>query len=149
MPAPSFNLKAGIPLFLGAFVLSAVLLYGGAQLVDSDDPAAASEEEEVGGVPGGPATLRLVARNNQFDRRNLAASAGAQVTLTFVNEDAAGLHNFALYTNSRATEKIFGSDAKAGPLTEDVRFTAPSSPGTYFFRCDAHPDTMTGSFAVR
>jgi N-methylhydantoinase B len=28
------------------------------------------------------------------------------------------------------------------------RFTAPSVPGTYFFRCDFHPVTMSGTFVV-
>ena len=37
--------------------------------------------------------------------------------------------------------------AGPGKLTEN--FKAPSSPGNYFFRCDAHPDQMTGTFVVK
>ena len=28
-------------------------------------------------------------------------------------------------------------------------FDAPERPGNYFFRCDVHPDTMTGTFRVQ
>jgi plastocyanin len=33
--------------------------------------------------------------------------------------------------------------------TEDVAFNAPSTPGSYYFRCDVHPDTMDGTFSVQ
>jgi len=61
------------------------------------------------------------------------------------------------------TEKVDGQnqvpDARAKPLddsrdggnvgaTTTYTFTAPSTPGTYFFRCDVHPETMTGQFIV-
>lgn len=36
-----------------------------------------------------------------------------------------------------------------GPATTTYTFTAPSTPGTYFFRCDVHPTVMTGQFIVQ
>jgi len=72
--------------------------------------------------------------------------AGASVTINFENRE--GLpHNFALYTNSSASTMIFRGDV----ITNDTivyTFTAPSTPGTYFFRCDVHPTAMTGTFIV-
>jgi plastocyanin len=35
-----------------------------------------------------------------------------------------------------------------GPTTTTYTFTAPSTPGSYFFRCDVHPTQMTGTFVV-
>jgi hypothetical protein len=29
------------------------------------------------------------------------------------------------------------------------KFTAPSTPGTYYFHCDVHPDQMNGTFIVQ
>jgi hypothetical protein len=64
------------------------------------------------------------------------------------NQDAGVLHNFAVYTNAQATTRVFMGDLVAGPIVHDYTFTAPP-PGTYFFRCDVHPDTMTGTFTSR
>ena len=36
----------------------------------------------------------------------------------------------------------------AGPGVDDTVFTIPAA-GSYFFRCDIHPTTMTGTFTVR
>ncbi|HLF76766.1 MAG TPA: hypothetical protein VJB57_04680 [Dehalococcoidia bacterium] len=99
-------------------------------------------------APAGTTSLQLVARNILFDKRSLSAAANAPVQLTFDNTDVGTLHNFALYTNNRATTKIFGGELTTGPNVTVYRFTAPAA-GSYFFRCDVHPDTMTGTFTSR
>jgi plastocyanin len=44
---------------------------------------------------------------------------------------------------------IFVGQIITGPsATIDYKFTAPITPGTYFFRCDVHP-SMNGSFIVQ
>ena len=100
--------------------------------------------------PGGGQTvqLTLTAKSLAFDKSMLAVPAGATVMLTFVNQDSGVPHNFALYTNSAASTAIFRGDIITGPQTATYTFTAPSTPGTYFFRCDVHPTIMTGSFVV-
>jgi len=35
-----------------------------------------------------------------------------------------------------------------GPRQVEYGFVAPTAPGNYFFRCDVHPDQMTGTFVV-
>jgi hypothetical protein len=142
------NMKYGVLMLFAVFAISAVAMFGGAQLVDIEE-AASADEEGGGGVPGGPVSVRIVAQNSLFDRRTIAASPGAQVTVTLVNNDAGVLHNIAFYTNRSASTKIAGTDPAPGVVTEELRFTAPSSPGNNFFRCDVHPDTMTGTFSVR
>ncbi len=99
-------------------------------------------------APPGATVLQLAARTLLFDKRSLSAAANQPVVLQFNNEDVGTLHNFAIYTNRNATTKIFGSDLVTGPKVETLNFTAPA-PGSYFFRCDVHPDTMTGTFTSR
>jgi plastocyanin len=99
---------------------------------------------------GGTAvTINLVAQNMAFDKNSITVAAGANVTITFNNKDTIP-HNFALYTNSSATPPaIFQGQTVTGPTTVTYTFTAPATPGTYFFRCDVHPTSMTGSFIVQ
>ena len=84
-----------------------------------------------------------------FDKNSITVVAGANVTITFNNKDTIP-HNFALYTNSSATPPaIFQGQTVTGPTTVTYTFTDPATPGTYFFRCDVHPTSMTGSFIVQ
>jgi plastocyanin len=100
--------------------------------------------------PGGGTTVRmnLTARNVAFDQSTLSAPAGSTVIMTFVNNDFGVTHNFALYTDLHATTSIFVGDFITGSNTATYTFTVPSTPGSYFFRCDVHPETMTGTFTV-
>jgi plastocyanin len=144
---PGKNLVVGSLLFVVVFVAGSLALYGGAKLVERDEPVVEAVEEDVG-VPGGPVTIRLVAKDLAFDKRSVAASAGSDVTIILDNQDPA-IHNVAFYTNNRATQSIFVGELFAGPATRQATFKAPSAAGGYYFRCDAHPDTMNGSFSVR
>ncbi|OGO07453.1 MAG: hypothetical protein A2Y92_02715 [Chloroflexi bacterium RBG_13_57_8] len=91
-------------------------------------------------------TIDLVTRNMAFDKTTITVPAGALMTINFDNQDSVP-HNFALYTDSSAATSIFvGQTIGKGSLT--YKFTAPSTPGSYFFRCDVHPTSMTGTFVV-
>jgi glucose/arabinose dehydrogenase/plastocyanin len=92
--------------------------------------------------------ITLTAQNMAFDAKTLTAPAGSTVVMTFVNKDNNMPHNFALYTDSTATTKIFAGDFVTGPKTITYTFAVPSKPGNYFFRCDIHPELMTGTFVV-
>ena len=93
------------------------------------------------------ATIDLSANNLAFDKSQITVPAGALVTIVFNNMESIP-HNFALYETSAATTSIFVGDVITGPETITYKFRAPSAPGTYFFRCDVHPNTMTGDFIV-
>ncbi len=97
---------------------------------------------------GGTAQITLTAQNIAFDKSTLTVPAGATVVITFVNMDAGIPHNFALYTDSHATQKIFAGSFVTGPATVTYTFKAPATPGTYYFRCDVHPTVMYGDFVV-
>ncbi|MEN6342251.1 MAG: PQQ-dependent sugar dehydrogenase [Methanospirillum sp.] len=100
------------------------------------------------GTTGGSVAVTLTAKNIAFSTNSITVPAGSTVTLTFVNNDSGVPHNFAVYTDASAATSIFRGQIVTGPGTTTYTFTAPGAPGTYFFRCDVHPETMTGSFVV-
>ena len=98
---------------------------------------------------GNAVTIDLTAQNVAFDKSTITVPAGAQVTINFNNQDNGIPHNFAVYTDSSASQSIFVGQTITGPDTTTYTFTAPSTAGTYFFRCDVHPTQMTGQFIVQ
>jgi plastocyanin len=149
-------LESNPSLVLGIITLLVFGFVGGAAmlalapLVDSSE---APVEEAAGGggatTPGGPVNVTVVARNLSFDKRTINASPGADMTVVLDNQDSGVLHNIAFYTNRSAATKIYVGELTAGPGKLTEKFKAPATAGNYFFRCDAHPDQMTGSFVVK
>jgi plastocyanin len=146
MLKPGVNLKLGLPLLVIAFVVSFLALYGTALWVDKEESAASAGDVPI---PGGPTVVTIVAQSLKFDKNTITANAGLDVTVTLENRDAGVPHNVAFYTNRSAAQKIFGGELITGVSSETFTFPAPGAPGNYFFRCDAHPDTMTGTFIVQ
>ncbi len=97
----------------------------------------------------GAETIPLAAQNLAFSTSTITVRAGEQVTIAFNNMDAGVPHNFAVYTDASASTAIFTGAIVTGPTTTTYTFTAPSQPGNYFFRCDVHPTTMTGTLIVQ
>ncbi|HET9848586.1 MAG TPA: PQQ-binding-like beta-propeller repeat protein [Candidatus Dormibacteraeota bacterium] len=100
------------------------------------------------------ATTLCISTSNQgngisFNTNQLTASAGAHVTLTYMN-DSAIPHNWHVFDGANASSpSIASTGIKAGPNdVESVSFTVPSTPGRYFFQCDVHPTLMTGYLVV-
>jgi plastocyanin len=92
-------------------------------------------------------SVDLTAQDMAFDKSVITVPAGAQVTINFINKDKVG-HNFAAYTSEAATTPIFvGEIISSSSIT--YKFTAPSTPGTYFFRCDPHARIMKGQLIVQ
>ncbi len=137
-------------LFTAGIVLSAgCASQAPGQPTPAQTAATIAPTTNVTGTAGGTSVaMTLTAKDIAFDTSTLSAPAGSTVALTFVNNDAGVPHNFALYTDSTAATSIFRGANISGPATTTYTFTAPATPGSYFFRCDPHPETMTGSFVV-
>jgi plastocyanin len=99
-----------------------------------------------GGGGGGGATVQLVAKDIAFDTNEITLTAGAQTTVELDNQDFVR-HNFAIYEDESGEAAIFQGEIVEGPATTQYSFTAPDA-GTYFFRCDVHPNQMTGTVVV-
>ena len=93
-------------------------------------------------------TIDLRAQNIRFDKNTITVPAGARVTVVFNHQDSGTRHNFAAYETEAAAEIIFRGEIFRGRETRIYEFTAPTTPGTYFFRCDVHSGIMTGDFIV-
>jgi plastocyanin len=93
--------------------------------------------------------ITVTASGMAFDTSTITVSAGAHLTITFINNDNGIPHNMAFYTSSAATTVIYQGARTTGVSKVTYTFDAPATPGTYFFRCDVHPNTMTGQFIVR
>jgi plastocyanin len=93
-------------------------------------------------------SLQISALGTAFDKVRLIAPANSEVSILFQNEDAGITHNIAIYESRDASELVFRGELFAGVADRTYRFTSPN-PGSYFFRCDNHPDTMMGSFVAQ
>jgi plastocyanin len=88
----------------------------------------------AGGAAAGNATATLQISGFQFS--SVSVAPGGQVTVQ--NQDSA-THTVT------SSDGAFDTGDIAGGAT--ATFTAPSTPGTYQFHCDIHPD-MTGTLTV-
>jgi len=103
---------------------------------------------------GSSTTLQIAAPSgaavNGFDKKCLAVAAGKGFTVNFANDDPPNFHNWALFQDSSGTKQLGGgtiSQPVAGGQTQSYS-VKPLQPGQYFYRCDFHPTTMTGTFVV-
>ena len=89
--------------------------------------------------------IQISSKNLEFSTDRLEAPAGRPFQIVYDNQEGAP-HNVAIYRTEAATEKVFAEDPFSGPKT--VVYSVPAlQAGTYFFRCDVHPN-MKGSLAV-
>jgi hypothetical protein len=121
--------------------------------------AVPAPEENGGAGDGAPPTgpppcepegteLSITAQNLAFDTDCLAAPAGEPFTIEFDNQDAGVPHNVAIFTDESAAEVIFQEPPFPGPETVTYEPEPIEEEGNFFFRCDVHPTTMTGTFVV-
>jgi plastocyanin len=106
-----------------------------------------------GPAPGPGTTVELVAPPGAdaegFAQTELAAPAGEPFTIRFDNREAGVPHNVAVYEQADFSgQALAATTPEAGPVTQDLEVPA-LDPGTYYFRCDVHPATMTGTLEVR
>jgi plastocyanin len=101
---------------------------------------------------GGGATVAVVdgaveinADDLEFDASTIEAPAGEEFTVTLNNLESQP-HNFAVYVSDGGEEIVKGEIITGPDATVDTVVPA-LEPGTYFFKCDVHPD-MNGTIVV-
>jgi plastocyanin len=127
-----------LSLTLGLLVLAATLAAcGGAS-------AAPASGDAGTGAPGGGA-VSVTAKDLAFSQAQVTVPANEAFDLVFDNQDGAP-HNVAIYTDSSLKTKVSVGEIFAGPGQKTQAVPALAA-GTYFFRCDVHPD-MQGTLVA-
>ena len=96
---------------------------------------------QVGAGGGAAVALNVTFKGDTFTPKNLSAPAGAQVTLTFDDQDV-NPHNFAIYPSLSSPTPSSGAAAVNGPVVATYTFAAPSTPGTYYYRSDPNSGAL-------
>jgi len=91
--------------------------------------------------------ITVTAKNIAWNTNCLAVSAGTPISLTVVNEDAGIDHNFAIYDSPQLKQRFFETGRFAGVATNTDQVDA-LPPGKYYFQCDVHGPSMSGTFIV-
>jgi cytochrome c oxidase subunit 2 len=101
------------------------------------------------GCPEDTSPGEITAKNTSFDKDCLAEPANKPFNLTFHNDDAGVPHNVVFFKGKDASAPpAFRGALQPGPVT--LKYNVPAlSSGRYFFHCDAHPDSMTGTLVVK
>lgn len=132
---------------LGSFIVGGFMVGAGLNLFSSDVVAVEGGEPEGPGASN-PFALEVTARDNVFAQTSLTMAADAAVTVELTNR---GLikHNIHFLTAKGGETLADGAEGKFidGGQSEILSFQSPA-PGTYFYQCDLHPDTMTGTLTV-
>lgn len=111
--------------------------------------AACSSTNADSATPGASADPNapvVVAAGMKFTTTQVEVPAGRAFSLTFDNRDGAP-HNVAIYADASAGTSVFRGDIFGGPASKVYDVPALAA-GSYFFRCDVHPD-MTGTIVAR
>jgi hypothetical protein len=87
------------------------------------------------------------AAGSGFAETTLSAKANTPFTICWDNQDPSVPHNVDLYDVQGGTS-IAKGDILPGPVQELVD-VAGLAAGTYFYQCDVHPTTMTGTLTVK
>jgi plastocyanin len=94
---------------------------------------------------GAPEGTTIVAANLAFQQSSVAVDADKAISLHFVNQDQAP-HNVAIFSDAGYSAPVFAGDVIQGG---DTTYQVPSlRAGTYYFRCDVHPD-MKGQIVAK
>lgn len=102
------------------------------------------------GCPDDTTPGHITAKNTAFDKDCLSEPANKPFTVTFDNQDAGVPHNVVFFkgSNAQAPLAFRGGLPFPGPKVEAYHVPA-LAPGRYFYHCDAHPDSMTGTLVVK
>jgi plastocyanin len=95
--------------------------------------------------PAQPST-GITASGLAFDTSTLTFVADQKISFDFQNDDAAP-HDLAIFTDSSATDALF-TGPTVDPGTSKTLEIPPLKPGSYYFHCNFHPETMFGTVTV-
>ena len=138
-------------------LLITVALVVGATLIAAacgggDDKTKTTKSPGATTPGGGPASFDVTLGDNFFDPKEFTVNAGQRVTFNVTNGGialhdmrVAGADNSYNTTDDAVSEPEFIANLETAVLT----WTAPTTVGTYNFRCSVHPTDMFGTITVK
>ena len=117
-------------------------------------PAASPGGSPQGSPAGSPGTVLNVSTEQAtqlaFTPNTLTAPANTSVTVNY-NNNSNQPHNIQFFNGSDSSAPSLGAtEIATGPnAPRSVTFTTPAQAGTYFFWCDVHQASMTGTLQVQ
>ena len=149
------RIRAGVLLSYVGAVAGIAMVAGGVALAvmakgrEAERPAPREGERPAPAATVVTLTAPQGAAGTGFAETELTAPAGQPFTIRFENQDGGVPHNVAVHAAEDFSDQPIAATApQPGPVTETLQVPA-LEPGTYFFRCDVHPSTMTGRIEVR
>ncbi len=140
---------AAITAAIAALAFAAAACGGGGNDNGSSGGGSTSPTRPSAGGEAPSSELTIVGKNTLFDKNELVAKAG-EITITFDNQDGGVPHDFAIFESeddaNAGKEPIAATEIENGPVTQTLKVTL--EPGEYFYRCNVHPTTMTGTLKV-
>lgn len=134
---------------LGVGVIGVVAFLGACGGDDGNTSAGETSggRSETAPQANDPPGLKLVGKALRFDKEELQASADEPFTIQFDNREAVP-HNVAIYRSGPpARDQLAATEVESGPKRQELAVPALSA-GTYFYQCDVHQQTMTGTLRV-
>jgi plastocyanin len=124
-------------------VAGIAMLAGGVAIV------AIGKGEESGQAQSVTLTAPNGAATSGFDPTTLSVESGAPIDLVFENQDPGVQHNVVIFSQDPAKNPdapaLFTGELTTGSSSTTYAVPALQPPGTYFFHCQVHPGTMTGT----
>lgn len=111
-----------------------------------DEPIPETEQPPPQPDPGPTAGTEIVARDLVFETSDLEFPADTPIMIVLDNQDEAIPHNVSIYV-SQGGDPLFQGELVTGPARIDYQIPQLEA-GEYFFQCDVHPTTMTGTVTV-
>jgi plastocyanin len=113
---------------------------------------AAPLQHEGEGEGEGPAVVAIAAPEGAategFSTNALSAPSDQPFTMAFDNQDPGVQHNVVIYDGPDAeAAALFTGELTTGPIETDYAVEALPE-GEYFFNCEVHPTTMTGTLTA-
>lgn len=154
------TLPIGALLFIAACSGSASAGWTFAPLGPSANPSAAATGAPSSGAPSSPSgsggagtTVSIETTNDAplvFNPADFTVPAGATVTISYMNNSTLP-HNIQIFDGADNSAPSLGaSTVGTGPNdAQTLTFTAPTTPGDYFFWCDVHQNAMKGTWHVQ
>lgn len=130
---------------LAAVVLYPVIIGVAIAAFGIGQAEATKETGEGESAPAGGITESVTASGVEFDTDTITLPANEEATLQFENADSVQ-HNIHILSGPNGDSLFEGEIIGPGSVTYAID---PLEPGEYFFRCDVHPDSMTGTVEVQ